>query len=116
MKFGFNRNYIPVYARYIGTAIAGVLLYFSSYHFPRAGAAWRSGVIELVSAVVLLAAAWFLPRMIAAVANLTIAIMIGGLGIRHFISGSGWRSGTIEIICALLLIGAAVNIYRHKNK
>jgi hypothetical protein len=98
-------------ARYINTGIAVVLTGLSIYHYTQPNQAWRSGTAEICSAAVLIAAAYLFPRMIAMAANILVAIVACGLGIRHLIHGGGWRSGTVELLFAVLLVVVAVMIY-----
>ena len=110
-----KRSCIPRTVRGVNTAIALVLLGLSLYHYTQPNQAWRSGTTELVSAMALLTAAYFVSHKIAIVINLIVAIPIVSLGIRHLIHGGGWRSGVAELFFAVLLIAAAYIIYRNKK-
>jgi hypothetical protein len=112
----WKRKPLPRAAKYIDTAIALVLLALSIYHFTQPNQAWRSGVTEIVFAAVLFTAAYLLPNLLAAAANIAGAIGTLSLGIRHLIHGGGWRSGTAELIFTVILITLAVIIYRDWRK
>jgi membrane-bound ClpP family serine protease len=116
-RSGFwKHKHIPRAAKYLDTAIAIVLLALSIYHFTQPNQAWRSGVTEIVFAAVLIAAAYLLPDLLAAAANIAGAIGTISLGIRHVIHGSGWRSGIAELAFTVILVILAVMIYRNRGK
>ena len=104
--------HIPLAVRRINTAIAIVLFGISIYHFTQPNEAWRSGTTELVSAILLLTAAYLVSHLKAMVTNLVVAVGISGLGVRHLIHGGGWGSGITELLFAVLLIAVASMIYR----
>jgi hypothetical protein len=107
---------VPRAARFINIAIAIVLFGISAYHFTQPNEAWRSGTAELISALLLLTAAYYIPTVKAMVINLAMAVVITGLGIRHLIHGGGWVSGTTELIFTVLLVTAANLVYRSRRK
>ena len=107
---------IPRAARLINTLIAVVLCGLSIYHFTQPNEAWRSGITELVGALLLLAAAYCVSHKKAIVINLVAASGISVLGIRHLIHGEGWRAGITELLFVVLLVVAASMIYRDREK
>jgi hypothetical protein len=111
-----KRFRVPMAVRLINTAIALVLVGLGIYHYTQPDAAWRSGTIESVSAILLLTAAYLVSRVKAMVINLVIAVGITVLGVRHVAIGGGWKSGTTELFFAVLLAVAAVIIYRARRK
>jgi hypothetical protein len=111
-----KRAPVPVIARGINTAIVAVLLGLSVYHYTQPNAAWRSGTTELVCALLLLTAAYFVSHIVATVINLFVAIPVIALGIRHLTSVKGWRSGIAELCFAVLLIIVAYLINRDRKK
>jgi hypothetical protein len=103
--------------RFTNTAIAILLLGLSIYHFTQPNEAWRSGTIELVSAMLLLTAAYLVSHVKAMVINLVVAVGISALGVRHMIHGGGWVSGVTELFFfAVLLVAAASMIHRDRGK
>ena len=104
--------HIPRAARRINTAIAIVLCGISIYHFTQPNEAWRSGTTELVSAMLLLTAAYRVSHVKAMVTNLVVAVGISALGVRHLIYGGGWASGITELLISGLLVAAASIIHR----
>jgi hypothetical protein len=86
------------------------------YHFTQPNEAWRSGTAELISAILLLTAVYYVSYTKAMVINLVIAVVISGLGIRHLIHGGGWASGITELLFAVLLVTAANMVYRNRVK
>jgi hypothetical protein len=106
----------PRAARFINIAIAIILLGISAYHFTQPNQAWRSGTAELISAILLLTAAYYISSMKAVVIDLVFAVVISGLGIRHLIHGGGWVSGTTELLFVVLLVTAANLVYRNRGK
>lgn len=112
----WKRKPLPRVAKYIDIIIALILLGLSIYHFTQPDQAWRSGVTEIVFSAVLFAAAYLLPNLLAAAANIAGAIATTILGVRHLIHGGGWRSGTVELLFAVILVAIAVIIYRDWRK
>jgi hypothetical protein len=108
--------HVPPAARIINTAIAIVLFGISIYHFTQPNEAWRSGTIELVSAMLLLTAAYRVSYVKAMVTNIVVAVGISALGVRHLIYGGGWGSGITELLFAVLLVTAASMIHRDRGK
>jgi hypothetical protein len=112
----FSRNLfktgIPKTARYLNTGMAVVLIGLGAYHYTQPNAAWRSGTIESVTALMLITAAYAVPPKAAMVINAVVAAVMLGLGIRHLSIGGGWLSGSIEIVFTGLLIFSAVTIYK----
>jgi hypothetical protein len=106
---------IPWPARLIDTAIAIVLSTLSGYHFTQPNQAWRSGIIELSAASLLLVAAHRVDHQKAMIINLVVAVEIFTLGIRHLIHGGGWGSGTTELFFALILVITARGIHKTKE-
>lgn len=100
----------------MNTAIAIVLCGIGLYHLTQPNEAWRSGIIELVSAMLLLTATYRLSHVKAMVANLAVAVVISALGVRHLIYGGGWVSGIIELLFAVLLVAVAGKIHGHRGK
>jgi hypothetical protein len=116
----FKRRFtprIPKAARYINTGMAVVLIGFGAYHYTQPNAAWRSGTIESVSALALLAAAYLVPPKAAVIINGVLAFLLLALGIRHIAIGGGWVSGSIELVFTCLLVFVAVMISKkHTTK
>jgi hypothetical protein len=111
-----NHTHIPRVVRCINTTIAIVLCGISIYHFTQPNEAWRSGTTELISAFLLLTAAYLVSHVKAMVINLVVAVGISGLGVRHLIHGGGWESGITELFFAVLLVAAVSMIYRDRGK
>ena len=109
-------THVPRAAMFTNTMIAIVLLGLSIYHFTQPNEAWRSGTIELVSAMLLLTAAYRVSHVKAMVTNLVVAIGISALGIRHLIHGGGWGAGITELLFAILLVAAAIIIHKDRAK
>jgi hypothetical protein len=107
-----KRNRIPRVATLIDTAISIVLCGIGLYHFTQPNQAWRSGITEVLSAVLLLTAAYLVHRPKAMVINLVVAVPICSLGIRHLIHGGGWRSGITELFLAIVLVAVAGIIHK----
>lgn len=108
--------HIPRAARRINTAIAIVICGIGLYHLTQPNKAWRSGMIELVSAMLLLTAAYRVSHVKAMVTNLVVAVGILALGVRHLIHGGGWGSGITELLFAVFLVAAASMIHRDRGK
>ena len=108
--------HIPRAARRINTAIAIVLCGIGLYHLTQPNEAWRSGTIELVSAMLLLTAAYRVSYVKAMVTNIVVAVGISALGVRHLIYGGGWGSGITELLFAVILVAAASMIHRDRGK
>jgi hypothetical protein len=108
--------HVPRAVRFINIAIAIVLFGTSVYHFTQPNEAWRSGTAELISAILLLTAAYHVSHVKGMVIDLVIAVVISGLGIRHLIHGGGWVSGITELLFAVLLVTAANMVYRNRGK
>ena len=103
------------WAKIINTAASLVLLALAGYHFSTispTNASWRSGTIETVSAVLLLAAAWRLPQAAGVAINTVLAVAIAGLGAYHF-THAGMGSGVTEWVLAIALGYAAMNLRRY---
>jgi hypothetical protein len=111
----FKSN-IPKTARYLNTAMAGILIVLGIYHYTQPNAAWRSGTIESITAVLLLAAAYEVSNKAARVINIVLAGVLLSLGIRHLAIGGGWVSGSIEIVFAALLVFGAAIMYKTTKK
>lgn len=109
-----KRNRIPRVAILIDTAIAIVFCGTGSYHFTQPNQAWRSGTIEVVSAALLITAAYLVDRTKAMVIQVVVVVTICGLGIRHLIHGGGWRSGITELFLATVLVAVTGIICKHK--
>jgi hypothetical protein len=107
---------IPRAARIINSLIALVSSVLGVYHLTQPEGAWRSGLIEIACAIVLLIAAYVLTPLKAILTNLLIAAGFSALGVRHVIHGGGWRSGVTELAFAILLITAAGIIHNHRRK
>ena len=107
---------IPKVARCINTLIAIVLSALSAYHFTQPNEAWRSGVTEISSALLLLIAGYCVSHMKATVINLIVAVLAMALGIRHLIYGGGWKSGISELLFSALLIIIACIIFRDRKE
>lgn len=107
-----TKSNIPKTARYLNTAMAVVLLGFGAYHYTQPNAAWRSGTIESITALLLLAAAYAVSPKAAIVINAVLAAVLLALGIRHLAIGGGWVSGSIEMVFTVLLLIAASIIYK----
>jgi hypothetical protein len=105
---------IPRIARYLNTAMAFVLIVLGIYHFTQPNAAWRSGTLESITAILLLAAAYVVPPVGAIVINCCLAVLMTGLGIRHAVIGGGWVSGSIELLFAVALVISSVIIYKKR--
>jgi threonine/homoserine/homoserine lactone efflux protein len=114
VKRRFARR-IPNAARYINTGMAVVLIGFGVYHYTQPNAAWRSGTIESIAALLLLAAAYLVPPKAAIIINGALAVILCGLGIRHLAIGGGWVSGSIEELFACLLVIGAVIISKKQK-
>jgi hypothetical protein len=106
---------IPKVFRCLNTGMAVILLILGIYHYTQPNAAWRSGTVESLSALLLLAAAWLVSPVVAAVINGCIAVVMAGFGIRHAAIGGGWVSGSIELLFAALLVVSSVTIYRKRR-
>ena len=112
---GFNkRNRIPRVATLIDTAIAILFCGTGLYHFTQPNQAWRSGTIEVVSAALLITAAYLVDRTKAMVIQVVVLVTICALGIRHLVLGGGWRSGVTELFLAIVLVAVTGTVYRHK--
>jgi hypothetical protein len=111
-----KRVHIPRAARRINTSIAIVLCGIGIFHLTQLNDVWRSGTIELVSAILLLAAAYSVSHVKAIIINLVVAAGMSALGVRHLIHGGGWRSGVTELLFAVLLVAAAKMIHRDRGK
>lgn len=85
------------------------------YHLTQPNQAWRSGTTELISAILLLIAAYLVSHLKAMVINLIVAVIIFSLGVRHLIYGGGWISGITELLFAALLVAAASMSYRDRG-
>ena len=110
-----NRSHrIPRAAVITDTVIAVFLCGVGAYHFTQPHQAWRSGIIEVASAALLIAAAYLVDRIKSMIIQVVIAATIGALGIRHLALGGGWRSGCAEVSLAIVLVAVAVTIYRDK--
>lgn len=106
---------IPRSAMLINTAIAIIVFGLGIYHFTQPKGAWRSGIIEVLSAVLLLTAAYVVHRTKAMVINLIVAAFSFILGIRHLIHGGGWKSGITELFLAIVLIAVVGIIYKYRK-
>ncbi len=111
-----KRNRIPQVAIVIDTAIAIVFCGTGIYHFTQPNQAWRSGTIEVVSAALLITAAYLVDRTKAIVIQVVVLVTICALGIRHLIHGGGWRSGVTELFLASVLVAVAGAIYKHRPR
>jgi hypothetical protein len=111
-----KRARVPRAARYINTGMAVILCGIGLYHLTQPNEAWRSATAELVSATLLLIAAYGVSNVKATAINLAVAVVATGLGVRHLIHGGGWRSGTVELLMAALLLAAAGIIRRERGK
>ena len=107
-----KRNRIPRVAMLIDTAISIILWGIGLYHFTQPNQAWRSGITELLSAALLLTAAYRVSRTKAMVIHLVVAVPVCSLSIRHLIHGAGWRSGIMELFLAILLVAVAGIIHK----
>jgi hypothetical protein len=105
-------NHMPKIGRYLNTAMAVVLIILGIYHYTQPNAAWRSGTVESISAIMLLVAAYLVSPVAAIVINSCVAIVIAGFGIRHAVIGGGWVSGSIELLFAALLVTVNVIIFK----
>ena len=103
---------IPTRALLIDTIIAVVLFGLSIYHFTQPDQAWRSGMIELFSVILLITAAFFVSCMKSTVIYLIDAPASIVLGIYHLTHGGGWRSGITDLLFAVLLMANAYIIIR----
>jgi multisubunit Na+/H+ antiporter MnhB subunit len=108
-------NRLPKIARCINTAMAVVLFILAMYHYTQPNAAWRSGTVESLCAILLLAAAYLVSPLVTAVINAGVAVVMVGFGIRHAVIGGGWVSGSIELLFAAILITIAVVIYKKRT-
>lgn len=108
-------EHIPRSAMFINTAIAIVVFGLGIYHFTQPDQAWRSGIIEVLSAALLLTAAYLVHRTKAMVINLIVAVLSFILGIRHLIHGGGWKSGVTELFLAIVLIAVVGIIYKYRK-
>jgi len=106
---------IPHSAMLIDTAIAIIVFGLGIYHFTQPDQAWRSGITEVLSAALLLTAAYLVHWPKAMVINLIVAGSSCFLGIRHLIHGGGWRSGITELFLATVLIAVAGIIYKYRK-
>ena len=89
MKTAANR--IPKISMYLKTGMAVVLIILGIYHFTQPNAAWRSGTLESIFAVSLLAAAYLVSPATAVIINFIIAILMASLGIRPpLLAGVGY--------------------------
>ena len=105
------------WARAIDTAVSIVLLGLAGYHFSTVSptnASWRSGSIETTFGLLLLTAAYLLPRMGSVVVNGVLAAATAALGSYHF-THAGWRSGVTEWFLAIALAIAAVSIFKRST-
>lgn len=107
---------IPRAVRYVNTLIAIVLFGLSAYHLTQPNEAWRSGLTEIVSAILLLIAAYRVSHVKTLAINLIVACLAIALGIRHLIYGGGWRSGITELFFSTLLITTVYIIFRDRKK
>jgi hypothetical protein len=107
---------IPKAARVINSLIALVSVMLGVYHLTQPEGAWRSGLIEIACAILLIISAYILTPLKAISTNLVIAAGFSALGVRHVIHGGGWRSGFTELAFAVLLIIAASIICKHRRK
>ena len=106
---------IPQAAILIDTIISVVICGLGIYHMTRPDQAWRSGIIEVLCAMLLISAAYYFSQTKAMIINLIVAIPLIPLGIRHIIHGGGWKTGAIELIFVVLLITTAVIIHRSQE-
>lgn len=106
----------PRAPRWIDCGVAAVLCLLAVYHFTQPDAAWRSGSIELASAILLLAAAFRLPALFSAAINLLGAAGLCALGIRHASHGGGYLSGSLELLAAVLLVIAAYSFWKSRKQ
>jgi hypothetical protein len=109
-------NSIPKIVKYLNTAMAVILIILGIYHYTQPDAAWRSGTVESISAIMLLMAAYLVSPVAAIVINSCVAAVMAGFGIRHAAIGGGWVSGSIELLFAAILVTVAVIIYRRRQK
>jgi hypothetical protein len=104
-----TKNNIPKNARNLNTVMAAVLILLGAYHYTQPNAAWRSGTIESITSVLLLAAAYAVSPKAAMAINAVLAAVMLALGIRHLAIGGGWLSGSVELVfTGLLIIGASL--------
>jgi hypothetical protein len=100
---------------FIDIAISIFVCGIGIYHFTQPHQSWRSGIIELLCSMLLLAAAYGVSRAKAVVINFIVAVPMLFLGIRHLIHGGGWLSGITELLFAALLVTAANIIHRYRE-
>ena len=110
-----KRRPVPKVARYLNTAMAVALYGLGIYHYTQPNAAWRSGTIEVVTASLLLVAAYLVSNIAAMAINFCFAAILIALGIRHAAIGGGWVSGTIEMLFAVILIMTALIINKNRK-
>jgi hypothetical protein len=108
-------NHIPKITSYLNSVMALVLIILGIYHFTQPNAAWRSGTLESLFAILLLTAAWLASPSVAVIMNACVAAVMAGLGIRHVAIGGGWVSGSIELLFAAVLVTSIVIICKKTN-
>ena len=97
----------------IDTSIAIIFFGLGIYHFTQPNQAWRSDIAEVLSAALLVTAAYFVHWPKAMVINLIVALSSCFFGVRHLIHGGGWGSGITELLLAIVLIAVAGIIYKY---
>ena len=104
-RFGKSAKHKSTYvAIALDTTIALVLLWLGIYHVTHEGI--RSGILEIMCAISLLAAAYLVSYPWTVATNLTIGVFVFTAGIYHTTHG-GWKSGVPELVFAAMLIIAA---------
>ena len=101
----------------LNTAAGLLLIVLGIYHFSTVSPtnpSWRSGTIETVSAMLLLTAAYWLPRAAGAIVNWVLAVGIAIVATYHA-THAGLGSGITEWIMALGLAAAGVSMFQHRT-
>ena len=101
----------------LNIAAAVLLLGLGIYHFSTitpTNPAWRSGTAEVTSAVLLLAAAFWLPRTVGAMVNGVLAVGLAILATYHA-THAGLGSGVTEWLLALGLASAGVVMFKNRD-
>lgn len=104
------------WAKVVDTVTSIILFSLAGYHFSTispTNASWRSGTIETISGLLLLASAYRLPRTAGIIINGVLAVAIAALGSYHFTHG-GMGSGVTEWVLAIGLGSASVSIYKRR--